>query len=79
MALLLYVPQETQCTNVMLPLTDESAFPVEAGLLTADALATPADFAGDLDDFLGGIGTSSLTSACLASSFHLSIEDLYHG
>ncbi len=54
--MLLYVPQETQCTKVMLPLTVESAFPEEAGLPTAEgALATPEDFDGDLAAFLGGI------------------------
>ncbi len=57
--MLLYVPQETQCTNDMLPLTVESAFPEEAGPLAAGALATPEDFAGDLDAFLGGICADS--------------------
>ena len=43
MALLLYVPQETQCTKDKLPLKLESAFPEEEGLLAAGALATPLD------------------------------------
>jgi hypothetical protein len=59
LALLLYVPQEIQCTKDMLPWTEESAFPEEARLPTADGFATPEDFAGDFDAFLGGIHTTS--------------------
>ena len=51
--MLLYVPQETQCTKLKLPLALESAFPEEAGLVTAGALLIPLD--GDLADILGGI------------------------
>jgi hypothetical protein len=39
----------------MLPLTVESAFPEEAGLLAAGAFATPEDFGGEFTAFLGGI------------------------
>ncbi len=53
MALLLYVPQETQCTKDKLPLKLESEFPEEEGLLAAGALATPLD--GVLAAVLGGM------------------------
>lgn len=58
--MLLYVPQETQCTKLKLPLTLESAFPEEAEVVTAGALLIPEALDGDLADFLGGIGETRL-------------------
>ena len=44
----------------MLPLTLESAFPEEAGFVTAGALLIPEDLDGALPAFLGGISENIL-------------------
>ena len=66
--MLLYVPQETQCTKLKLPLALESAFPEEAGLVTAGALLIPEALDGDLADILGGIVESWLQQRVISIS-----------